>query len=242
MEAKFLKESILRELMSQIHSNLDKYRKGNFDDIIRDPSLTFTSDLEIDEITLSKITCTNDNQNEVENCLAMHDALKNLSGYLARDARLWTFLTHSLLLDYTRKRWPIPEDDEAAIKHIRSHFFCVGQRGIERDNAASRLWWQASLCKRVKNLSLKESLEVFLYKSDVRANIVERPSTSQNVIVFTSVINKLHESLMNDKLLFERSTFRKFMKQLNLAGGVTLIPALDQNQVNGIIEECSKSG
>ena len=56
-----------------------------------------------------------------------------MTPYLARDARIWCYLTHTYLLEYSRNRWPIPADDEKAVKHIVSHFFTKGVRGFERD-------------------------------------------------------------------------------------------------------------
>jgi hypothetical protein len=48
----------------------------------------------------------------------------------------------------------------AAVGHVRAHFFAKEQRQIERDNAASRLWWMAHLCRRVKELDLSDTLKV----------------------------------------------------------------------------------
>jgi hypothetical protein len=141
------------------------------------------------------------------------------------------YLSHTLLLSYARARWPIPADNEAAVKHIKTHFFCIGARGIERDNAASRLWWQASICSRVDSISFEEALTCFLHKSDVRANIVERPTTSQNIHVFSAVIRKLHESYKSDEQLFERKRFRSIMEELNLIGGVKLLAALSEASI-----------
>ena len=71
-------------------------------------------------------------------------------------------------------------------------------------------------------MSLVDALTCFLYASDVRANIVERPTTCQNVNVFSAILKKLDASYKSDKVLFQRSVFRPFMKKLNLIGGVKL--------------------
>jgi hypothetical protein len=164
--------------------------------------------------------------------------MNNLSHYLARDERIWVYLVHTDLLEYARQRWPIPVDDEKAIKHIRTHFFVTGARGFERDNAASRLWWMASLCKRINQLTLDESLNTFLYMYDVRANIIERPTTSQNVFIFSTILKKLHESFKGNKELFERKRFRSIMKELNLKGGTKLLDALTENDIEKLFNEC----
>ena len=238
MKANLLKSVKVQELLAQIENNLDLYRAGNFDFLVPDTSCHFESSLDIDETQLAQITCDKDNLKEVENCLLMYQAMGALSHYLARDERLWVYLSHTVLLGYARSRWPIPAEDEVAIKHIQTHFFCIGARGIERDNVASRLWWQASLCCRVDGISHEEALACLLHQSDVRANIIERPTTSQNIPVFSAILKKLHESYKTNQALFERIRFRSIMKELNLIGGVKLLAALPEENITQILDQC----
>jgi len=237
MKARFFKAVKVQELLAAVGENLELYRAGNFDFLVNDPANYFETDFEINADKLSRIDCGKDNLKEVENCILMYEAMGKISHYLARDERLWIYLTHTLLLSYVRNRWPIPDDDEKAIKYIRNHFFCIGARGIERDNASSRLWWMASLCNRTDGLSLEEALACLLFQSDVRANIVERPTTSQNIRIFSAILKKLYESYKVDKKLFERDRFRSVMKWLNLAGGVKLLGALPEIKIMNILEE-----
>ena len=81
-------------------------------------------------------------------------------------------------------------------------------------------------------------MTTLLYQSDVRASIVERPTTSQYLNIFSAILRKLHESYHADKKLFERSLMREAMKKLNLAGGVKLLGVLPEQQVNVIVAEC----
>jgi len=240
MNSRLLKATKHKELLGQIGENLDFYRTGNFDFLKFDGENYIETKHELDESKLATMDCTKDDDREVENCIIIYEAMGNLSHYLARDERLWVYLTHTELLEYSRKRWPIPEDDEKAIKHIRNHFFVVGGgRGFERDNAASRLWWMASLCSRVNGLPLKESLTALLYQYDVRANVIERPTTSQSIAIFSSVMKKLHQSyLTEEKKLFERERFRRVMRELNLKGGTKLLGAMDETAVEKILEDC----
>lgn len=229
---------MVKGLIADIEGNLNVYRSGTFSLLDQHSDSYFESDIEINDDRLAKIKCTSDSHNEVECCMNMFLALPALSSYLARDERLWVYLTHTYLLDYIRVRWPIPDDDVKAVKHIKTHFFCVGARGIERDNAASRLWWMAALCDRSSTLTLEEALTCFLYQTDVRANIIERPTTSQSVTLFSAVLTRLNESYKADKSLFKRETFRSIMKSLNLKGGVRLLRALPESDVFKILDEC----
>ena len=238
MKANFLKTSKIKELLTKVEENLEAYKTGDFDFLTSDTSCHFETSLEIDETKLACIACDEDDFREVESCMLMFEGMGSISHYLARDERLWVYLSHTLLLRYARARWPIPDNNEAAIKHIKTHFFCMGARGIERDNAASRLWWQASICSRVDGISFEDALRCFLHKSDVRANIVERPTTSQNVHVFSAVLRKLHQSYKSDGQLFERKRFRSIMEELNVIGGVKLFAALSEAHIGKILDTC----
>lgn len=240
-QIRLLRARTIQLLANDIPRNLDRYRSGEFDFLNADPSSYFESTQSLNDAMLSEVHCDANNHREVECCIAIFRAMGSIPPYLARDSRIWIYLTHTLLLEYARKRWPIPKDDEKAISHIKKHFFVAGTRGIERDNAASRLWWMAALCNRVQGLTLEDSLKAFLHQYDVRANVIERPTTSQSIPVFSAIIKKLHASLANqDEKLFERERFRSVMKQLNVKGGIKLLGVLSEAELNKIVEECSK--
>lgn len=238
---RLLRSRSIQQLSVDVPANLARYRSGSFDYLDADPSHYLEVGNQVDDERLAEVNCTAGDHREVSCCMRIYEAMGPIPPYLARDPRVWVYLTHTNLLDYARKRWPIPDDDDAAITHIRKHFFAVGSRGIERDNAASRLWWMAAICSRVRGLSLEEALTAFLHQYDVRANIIERPTTSQSVPVLSALLKRLHESYQTDRKLFERRKFRSVMKELNLRGGVRLLAALDEQEIRRIIDECVSS-
>ena len=146
MKARLLKIAKMHELSNQVPEHLDRYRKGDFEFLKVDSSYFIETNHEIEGATLSKMTCDENDHREVESCIAIFKAMGTISNYLARDPRLWVYLVHTELLSYARGRWPIPMNNDRAIGLIRTHYFLRGARGFERDNAASRLWWMASLC------------------------------------------------------------------------------------------------
>ena len=234
-DVKLFKSSTVRSLFDSVEENLDKYRSGDFSDLLHDSNLFLGAACDFSAEQSVGLTCTATDDNEVTCCLAIFNALPAISASLARDERLWVRLSHIEFCEYARTRWKIPADNTAAVAHIRRHFFARGARGVERDNAISRLWWMTEISKRVDGLSIEDSLKTLLFKADVRANIVERPTTSQNSVVLSAVVNEFHKSLLGDKTLYERETYREFMKRLNLEGGTRLLEALTPQQVSGII-------
>ncbi|NJO33087.1 MAG: hypothetical protein HC869_08000 [Rhodospirillales bacterium] len=147
MKARFLKQSALDELRAGISDNLDRYRTGDFDYLETDPTFRFEYDIDIDVDALVELyePASRTVLFEPENCALLYNALRELSPYEARDERFWVFLSHTSLLKHARVRWPIPADDETAVRHIGKHFFARDKRQIERDNVGSRLWWMAHL-------------------------------------------------------------------------------------------------
>lgn len=238
MKVKLLRERALAELRSKVKNNIDLYRSGDFDYLTLDPALSFSSDIDLLEDEVSRLRSPVGAQNfESENCVTMLEALPTLTPYQAADERLWAMLSHTVLLPHARARWPIPAKADEAEVHIRTHFFGQTQRQLERDNIGARLWWMGHLCSRVKGMPLKQSLDVLLFRSDVRANIVERPTTAQSVPVFSALLGKLAKSYDGKKKLFERSTFRSLMIQLNGLGGYKLLDALDAKAVEQLIDD-----
>lgn len=236
MNARFLRYSTLEELRNQVSANLSVYRSGDFKHIEVDGAWWFEHAVGVDVDKISSLLPPSGQElHEPENCQTLYEAMKALSPYEARDERLWAYLTHTALLPYTRARWPIPAEDEVAIAHIQKHFFARDKRQIERDNAASRLWWMAHLCARVPNLSLAEALQAFLFRSDVRANIIERPTSSQSTELFAAIIGRLSQSFAGDRRLFERNMFRRFMREINSVGGFKLLDCMNSQQVDNAL-------
>lgn len=238
MKARFLRSLTLEELRSDVPKNLRRYREGDFGEIAADPAHWFEQDFEVREESLATLRApVGEEYFEVENCVVVHDAFPGLSPYEARDERLWAYLSHTLLLAHARARWPIPPSDDEAVAHIRKHYFARDKRQIERDNVGSRLWWMAHLCGRIDSLDRETALRAFLFRSDVRANLIERPTTSQSVAVFGTIVELLSESLVGKKRLFERDVFRELMREINSIGGYRLLDHMPSSDVHRLMKE-----
>ena len=85
---------------------------------------------------------------------------------------------------------------------------------------------------------MKRLLKSLLYQYDVRANIIERPTISQSVNIFSAIIKKLNDSLETDKALFDRNRFRSAMRKLNAIGGIKLLEAVDEDRIYIIFNQC----
>ena len=238
MKARFLRSVALEKLRTTVPDNLEAYRLGDFSHIAIDAAYWFEHDVEIDEAKLQKLKLSDGlSHYERDNCKSIFVAMRSVKPYEARDERFWVYITHVTMLGYARSRWPIPAADDEAITHIRKHFFARDKRQVERDNAASRLWWMAHLCARVSTLELGEALDALLFRSDVRANIIERPTSSQATELFGAIVRRLASSLNGQQALFDRYVFRRFMREINSVGGVRLLDCLSASQIDSILDE-----
>jgi len=237
MKLRILRDSTVATLRATVAENIESYRSGNFSFLDLDAAQYHELPIspQVDALQMLKVP-VGEEFYEVENCLAVHAYLSKLTPYDARDERLWCHLTHTVLLEYVRARWPIPCDDEKAVTHIETHFFARTNRQIERDNAASRLWWMSHLCTRVSDIDQKEALEAFLFRADVRASIIERPTIAQSTNVFSVILRGLVKSAAGKKALFERKTFRAIMVELNSIGGFRLLDVLPEPELRKIFD------
>lgn len=237
MKARYLKRAVVGQLWDDIPNALSAYRSGDFSHLLADATTYFEGGFEVAGEELETLSVEENSLAETQSCKVLLAALPGLSPYEGRDERFWVYLTHTHLLNYTRDRWPIPDDDEKAVAVIKRHFFARGQRGFERDNAASRLWWMGHLCQRVQGVPFDEALKVFLFRSDVRANIIERPTVAQNTQIFSAIIKFLRASSINDEAIFHRDLFRPLMMRLNSVGGARLLDSMSEVQVSALLSE-----
>jgi Family of unknown function (DUF6339) len=101
MKVRLLRERALSELKAAVSGNLIRYRTGDFSYLGIDPSLSFESDIEVDEMVVTQLKAPAGEENfEVENCILMLEALKSLTPFQAADERFWAMLSHTILLPH----------------------------------------------------------------------------------------------------------------------------------------------
>lgn len=229
-----LKSECVENLKQSISSNIERYRSGDFSGLLD----VITVDVPIDYDALKCIHIPDgEDLKDAENCVLINAACENLTPFAARDERLWAHLCHGPLLQYTRKRWPIPVDDEKAILSIKSHFFASNKRNLEARNSASRLYWLAHMASRVTDLPLQETLSLILHKQDVRQNVIERPTVLQAESILVAVIKKLKESKAADEKLYDRQNFRSLQERLNEYCGYIFVESLPAGKVQQIVDQ-----
>ncbi|MCR9122950.1 MAG: DUF6339 family protein [Phyllobacteriaceae bacterium] len=235
---KYLRQQIVERLYEEVPDNLARYRTGTFDALESDPMLHRELDVKAPDV--ADLKADQDAAHDAANATSLWFVLSHLSPADARDRRVWTMLAHTTYLDYARARYPIPEDDEAAIKQIRSHWFASSNRALERDQAISRLWWFAFMANRAGELSLEEALKALLHRTDLRANLIERPTMAQCVPLFSAwleVLAKAQKTAQDQEHdFFRRPVYRTALKRLNALGGYRLLDSLPPQLLRELVE------
>ena len=204
MKLRLAKTEAVDELKTGIEKHLDAYRSGDFADFFSPQRVIELESREYEPADLESLVIAEKNVTDfdAENAAIAFSALDALSPYLAKDERLWTYLCHADCLNYTRSRWKIPKDDGEAVKFIKRHWFAQGDRGFKRNNAVGRLWWDGFIASKYKGASLQKTLEVLLHQTDVRAQVLERPTTSNGEAVFSAVMRLLIKKFDDGELDF----------------------------------------
>ena len=192
-----------------------------------------------DRLTPDRASASND----AENALLVYRSLQTLTRQQAADERLWTYLCHTECAPYVAARWlathrASDKNDEARARRVRNHFFASGNRALIRDNGLSRLWWLGCIADRVDPQNPRRFLDILLYRQDVRSALIERPAISMNHGVLRAIYVVMREQWETEgekAPLFQRKKFRRWMVNLNRRGGVVLLDALSDDQLDSLI-------
>lgn len=246
MNIKIMKRGLVHYLFLNVGTNLDRYLKGDFEDIIEsDDFIREIKNSSYNEELLEQLDGTVGSAADATNAEIIYNAFQGLSPYMARDERIWVYLTHTKCLEFTRERWlKNISDEEKLVSSIKSHFFARGgERGFERNNALSSLWWGAYIADFYKDEPLGRTLKAFLTHTDVRASIIERPNTSFNKNTLSGIMSVLIRKyyVEEDEKFFSRvknkSIYREWLKLINRYGGGRLLDSMDKKEAENIINE-----
>ena len=232
MKAPIFKQSLVSTLWSNINANYELYMEGDFADFLKNPEfhglVREIDGLYIREEDLINLIPTSGGNYDAHNANIIYSTFENMSPNQAYDERIWVAVTHTFGFEFTRKRWlNVNKSKEDNINSIEAHFFGRkgGSRGIHRNNAFSSLWWWAHLISRNSaDVDYIKRLEVFTKYTDLRANIMERPSSSRTSQVFDAIINCVIKktSAEPDTKFFTRkrtageiAPYRLWMMQIN---------------------------
>jgi hypothetical protein len=177
---------------------------------------------------------------ELENTIALHTALKDLTPSQAADERLWVWLAHGPYWDYMRHRWPVENAKTSFERYVLEHYFLGDVRSLVRHGLA-RLWW-FGYCTYVPNAEDPYALtRMLLHTTDARASLLERKFW-RNQAVLHAVLRRVAHWRSNELDFFvPRERFRRLCKTFNIYGGTLLLDSLEEPDIYGLVDGIASS-
>jgi hypothetical protein len=241
-----LKTDTLKLLRKNIKENLDRYRGGNFADLLEGQVIEL-KEVSHDASVFSRMSVDSGGENDARNASVLFQSIHGLTPAQAADQRVWVWLTHTGAKDWAVRRWADIKDDDQCVKAIALHLFWSGDvaRSTFRNNAVSSIWWWANVCSNYTKLPLKDTLDIFLYRTDVRATIIERNTsfsdTSFLMAALDVLVKKWNESDQDESNFFKRlpnnqSQYREWAKLINRWGGSKLLATLQPKELSALFD------
>ncbi|HDL7338640.1 TPA: hypothetical protein PXN07_003944 [Yersinia enterocolitica] len=233
----YIGQSIADELYNGISNNIDRYTIDgpDFTDLISQGNWSIPLSIDYNPEPLQRLNHT---ASEIQNSVLVWESLKNLTPSLACENRIWTRLTHTECLDYSRKRWDVlKKNEESRESHIKKHFFATTMNHQRDDNAISRLWWNSWIASQYSKDDYKSALEVILRTADIRSGLVERPWMFRRREIASGIIRFLGE-YFDDNMQNRENKFRTFTKILNREGSGIVFEGMPDSKVDNFIKEC----
>lgn len=237
--------SSLQTLSREVEDNLERYRGGDFAEKLATHKLLSVQD-DFSASFFANLKKTNNAADDYDNAILLWDNLK-ITPRLAREARLWCYLTHTHGLEYSRARYPLNKGHENDLKNIRAHFLVTNElRGIDRDNALSRLWVSAFIASKVRDLSFEVALEVLLHQTDFREQLIGHPTIMRSVRTLNVVMCQAKQILIdeNNKKFFQRrehkGQYKTWFHLLDLEGGRVLLDVLSEKDLKKLVKDLAE--
>jgi hypothetical protein len=176
-----------------------------------------------------------------KNVLAIYNSFPSISPAVATDERVWVTLAFGALREYSDARWPMSKyasDKSSLTKGLISKRFAATARIRWRENATSRLWWLGHYAESFKDVDSTKVADVMFLNSDALYNLLGRPAIANDRQLATHVISVVHGFYFGEtKREFDRNSFRKFLKELDLRSGRYLFGALDGKTLEELVSD-----
>jgi hypothetical protein len=229
----------LEDLNTNIELNLDRYKRGDFNDLATQPSWKRTPLLNYDATKLVGLSGKSSNENA--DMKIFYSQFSELKPRLARCINTWVGLTHTHLLEYGRERWlKNPTDDKALIASIRKHFFAGSRNGVRDDNAAGRLWWTAYIGHRIASgdsTKIGEVMTPLMRTTDTRQATIERPGIFNEPRLAHSISNYLAKGHYPEAAANE-AKFREFVKNIGFYSNGRYFGDMSHDDIFEFLKTC----
>ena len=251
MKIPILTRGQVQQSFLAVPANLELYRSSDFTESSFEGGVREVRDTKIDCDALAGLSVPDPGQGagltDAMNAHTVFHALEGMTPYLAQDERVWAAITHLHTPKFVWERWvgeKVEEDKEISAK-ICSHYFARvdgKQKGIERNNALSSLWWWAHLIYRCDFDDHVSALRTLLSNTDFREQLIGRPTTSVHLRPFKTIVElKQKWEVENPDSDFfstrdKGKGYREWFKRINRLGGLKLLAIYEEEPLFETLE------
>ncbi|XRG77005.1 DUF6339 family protein [Rossellomorea sp. GAMAL-10_SWC] len=234
MQVYYIKEAYLDKLKTGLKDNKEYYYKDSpwLDEYFESSDWCLKSKITCSNFELKQPISSRENF-DVENSILIHQSL-DLNISQANDERLWVYLTHITFYEYMKNRWGINQE-KTTIETLKKRCYFSGTDNVKfARNGIARLWWAAEVTKDNLREDPYELTRILFSTQDVHMQLMER-NFSRNTNLIKNILSVF--SKMDKKDYANMEFNRDLMKYLNSLGGVTILDALDEEDIEKIIKE-----
>lgn len=234
---KYLSNATVEDLRESVATNIDRYRSGDFSDLLPLGDWSIELNLDVDLTLLAELDPSGSPEAEISNSRIVWKALRGLTPTLACEEGIWTRLTHVECLSFARSRWlNTSMNDQAAEKAVMDHFFAATLTSRRDDNAISRLWWNSYIAQLAYPDTNLKALEFILKKADIRSNFIERSLTASRPPLAAGIVRIMERE---DWVTTREGNFRAFMRTLNRLGGGMIFESMAVSDIDTFMDVCA---
>jgi hypothetical protein len=236
MSLEFLSREAADKLAHDVGKNLDAYRTGKTEALIR------MSDCRTSRVEAvpppDLLDATGEPKSDAEASQLIFQWLGKLTPVQAADERLWVLLTHRTFATYVSKRWGKGLEratQPAALVVDRWFFRGTGVATFVR-NGISRLWWFGHLTYDNKRTNPFELTDVLLSLQDIQVAFLERSLGRCKPLlrVVLETVQKNQENLR--KTPNSGDVVQEWAKEIRLYGGAYLLDAVPAERLAFVVE------
>ena len=241
MNLEFLSREATDKLAREVGSNLDAYRTGQTEALIR------ASDCRVSRVETvpppDLLDPNGEHKSDAEASQLIYQWLSSLTPVQASDERLWILLTHRVFSRYVHKRWGSSlEGSTRPEDRVLDRWFFRGA-GVATfvRNGLSRLWWFGYLTHDKSRANPFELTDVLLSLQDIQVAFLERSLGRCRPLlkVVLETVKKHEAELRNTPK--SGDVIQEWAKEIRLYGGAFLLDAVPPERLAFVVNRMLKA-
>lgn len=237
MSLEFLSREAADKLAHDVNKNLDAYRSGKTQSLIRTDDC-HVSRLDAAGMAPNLVDPSGEPKTDAEASQLIFQWLSNLTPVEAADERLWVLLTHRTFAQYVHSRWGkgLERATQPDALIVDRWFFRGSGVATFVRNGISRLWWFGHLTYDAKRTNPFELTDVLLSLQDIQVAFLERSLGRCKPLLraVLETVKKRQEELRETPK--SGDVIQEWAKEIRLYGGAYVLDAVPPERLAFVLD------